>query len=146
MQTDVGFSAYTTFHQVLAAGERIRFEGVTTKQGSHYKPADSIFTCPFTGLYYFIFSVYGILEGGERIHGQIMQGNDIVAECYSGTSENLNEYYLQCSNSAAVICQANQPVYMITGTSNTVILAIGVRSSFSGFLVQANVSASLIDY
>ena len=136
---DVSFSAFTTANQNPAQSERIRFEGVISNEGFHYNPGDSIFTCPYEAIYFFSYSFYGILANLELTTGRLMKNNDIMIEAYCRV-ESSDAVYLQCSNSAILYCEENQQVYLAASDGNTVILASGPKTTFSGFMINANVS------
>ena len=140
VETDVSFSVYATRNQDVNFLEVISFEGVTTNQGGHFNTADSVYTCPLSGTYFFTFSMFAFLSDLRHTSPRLWKDEEAVSEArctiYSSQPDNL-----QCSNSAVVHCEEGQRVFLAANVANTEVwTSWGPTSIFSGFLIHADVS------
>ena len=136
----VSFSVYAeNAYQFPNAGDIISFPLVMTNNGGHYDTSESVFTCPLNGTYYFTFSLYtGLLKNGEHTTAYIQKDGEELSEASSLNNEP-DDIYTQCGNSVVIHCHLGQRVYVTTIYSDTHLYGIYKRSTFSGFLIHADV-------
>ena len=136
----VGFSVYIeSGTHYPGEGEIISFPLVMTNNGGHYDPSDSVFTCPINGTYYFTFSLYtSHLNDGEVITAYIKKDGERLSEVYC-TNNGPDGIYTQCGNSVVIHCHLGQSVFVTAAYSDMELYGAYKRSTFSGFLIHADV-------
>ena len=76
---DCGFFARKTSQQTADAGEVITFDEVPTNIGDGFSIISNIFTCPFSGTYFFSFNINnGRGSGGEFAAVNLSKGLEVV--------------------------------------------------------------------
>ena len=126
--------------QAPEKGDVIRFPVVITNSGEYYDPSESIFTCPFNGLYYFAFSLYSTnLNDGEVTAGMIQRDSVVLTEAFC-ENEGSDHVYVQCVNSVVIPCNEGEQGFM-SGFDNSQIHSTDNRNTFSGFLIQPDTSS-----
>ena len=139
-ETDVSFSVYATRNQILDYLEVISFEGVTTNNGGHFNTADSVYTCPLSGTYFFTFSTHAFLSNIGRTAPRLWKDEEPVSEAHCSVYSSEADF-IQCSNSAVVHCEEGQRAFLAANFGDTEVwFATGPASIFSGFLIHADVS------
>ena len=136
----VSFSAFTDQGwQYPDEGEIIKFPLVMTNNGGHYSTSDSVFTCPLNGTYYFTFSLYArYLSAGKRTAAYIKKDGEWLSEAYC-INYGPDYIYIQCGNSVVVHCYLGQHVFVPTSFPDTQLYGYNKRSTFSGFLIHADI-------
>ena len=120
-------------------GDIIKFRLVMTNNGGHYNTSESVFTCPINGTYYFFFNLYtGHLSNGESTSGLLKMDEGQLTEAYCDY-EGSGHLRKQCGNSVVTHCNQGQHVYVSTAYSNTQLYGGAKRSTFSGFVINADV-------
>ena len=120
-------------------GEIISFPFVITNNGGHYDPINSMFTWPLNGTYYFTFNLYtSVLSNGELTNAYIQKDGVRLSEalCSNHGPDNI---FLQCGTFVVIHCHLGQSVFVISANSDTHLNAIRMSSTFSGFLIHADV-------
>ena len=140
MASDVSFSAYYQGdYQYPDYWETIKFPYVFTNKGGHYNTTDSIFTCPIYGTYFFIFS----LNTGQTINGMGIDAYMMVGSVETSVvwCDNYGQdiVTVQCGNSAIAHCDQGDKVRIAALTPGGQVYGANQRSTFSGFLVHADI-------
>ena len=113
---------------------------MTTNNGGHFNTADSVYTCPLSGTYFFTFSMLAFLSDLGSTYPRLWKDEDPVSEAHC-TINSSDHDYVQCSNSAVVHCEEGQRAFLAANIANTeVMFSSGPASIFSGFLIHADVS------
>ena len=70
----VGFSAWMSTTVDLEANELIIFDEVVSNIGGHFNPVQSVFICPFSGMYVFYTNVETTIDG-QSAYAELMKNN-----------------------------------------------------------------------
>ena len=137
----VGFSVYAEdSYQFPDMGKHVSFPLVRTNIGGHYDPSESVFTCPTNGTYYFIFNLCtGHLSNSENTAAYIQKDEEDLSQAYC-TSWEPNSIHAQCGNSAVTHCHLGQHVFVAARYHDTQVYSYYKSSTFSGFLIHADVA------
>ena len=101
--------------------------------------SDSVFTCPLNRTYYFTFSLYTEgLSDYERTSAYIKKDSERLSEAYC-RNYGPDSILTQCGNSVVIHCHLGQRVYVTTEDTDTQLNGSYKRSTFSGFLIHADV-------
>ena len=88
------------------AGETIRLTGVMTNIGGHYDPSKSVFTCPFTGTYYFNFCLYAyLMNNGAITSAYIQLDGERLSQAYC-RKDGSDTMFAACCNSVVITLSA----------------------------------------
>ena len=138
----MGFSVYAELgYHYYDENEIINFPLVMTNNGGHFNTNDSTFTCPQDGMYYFTFSLYTSgMNDIEHTDAYIEMDGERLSEGYC-RNNGPEEVRAQCGNSVVTNCYVGQSVSVIAMLDGTQLYGSNKSSTFSGFLIQADVSS-----
>ena len=133
----IGFTAYrSTTYDVVNDAACLFDEEVFDNDGA-YDTSSGVFTCPVSGMYFFITTLYMGQNSGWYADSELQ---DSTGTKTLGGIFNNNAHTLQSTNQAVFQCDAGATVRVINRSDNTRRLAgtEGGRpmSTFSGFLIS----------
>ena len=126
----VGFSAWMSTTVEVDNDELIIFDEVISNIGDYFNPTQSVFICPFSGMYAFYFNVEATSDGPSA-HLKIVKENIKIGEAFA---DNVDAAYNTASGFVVTLCEAGEKVWMASNTDSEKING-GMRTSFSGFLL-----------
>ena len=104
----VGFTAYATTTRSYNQGDLVIFDGVVSNYGGHYQADESVFVCPYTGIYVFHVSV--LTEPGTlSMHIDLVKDNTYII---SALADNQTDEISSGSNTVVLQCDEGQRVWM----------------------------------
>ena len=127
----VGFTAWMSSTVEVDNDELIIFDEVISNIGGYFNPTQSVFICPFSGMYAFYFNVQATTDGPSatlKIVKENVQIGDASADDVDGA-------YNTGSGFVVTLCEAGEKVWIASNTNNEKINGGNMRTSFSGFLL-----------
>ena len=129
LETVPAFSAHPSANHEHVAGELVQFDVAISNLGGYYQPDNSVFICPFDGVY--VFSLNTLSQSGYLLALDMYIDNQVYVYTFA---DNVDGVYNQASNMYVGFCAAGSQTWAkVTaasrchGNPNTV---------FSGFLLQ----------
>ena len=131
----VGFTAYATTSRDYTSGETMLFDATVTNLGGHFNPYDSIFRCPYEGVY--MFSVNVLAQPGKHTYGAIWKDDEYLVDTFADLDIADVVVFSQASTMVITQCWPHQEVSVrATWDSNLFGNPAERHSSFSGYLLQ----------
>ena len=116
----------------LQVEELVPFDVELTNQGGHYQTDNSIFICPYDGVYAFAVHILTVHE--EFASCDLMIDGTVYVNAWA------DEYnsFTHSSNMVVHWCSAGSQVYVQASGYNGAVIQVrsNIFSSFSGFLLQ----------
>ena len=135
-QHHVAFTASTSVLRNASANATIVFDQVETNVGQAYDARTGIFTCPYSGNYYFSHSALSSYIGGFLETEIVLEGaSKSLIYCGDRLGSTNETDYDQGSNSVVLSCGQGQRVWVQVYNYNGSTIYNEKFTQFSGFLL-----------
>ena len=129
LETVPAFSAHPSANHEHVAGELVQFDVAISNLGGYYQPDNSVFICPFDGVY--VFSLNALSQVGYLLASSIYIDNQAYVATWADNVDGANS---QASNMYVGFCAAGSQAWaQVNGASRS---RGNPNTVFAGFLLQ----------